>query len=389
LKIDETRRALIQETEQVRAQQKSLSDKVATLQGAERENVIVESKKIKEVFVKKSEELEEVEGHLGSLLLHFPNIPFSHVVAGGEENNVELRKEGTIPKFSFPVQDHLQIAERLGIIDIERAAKVSGSRFAYLKNEGALLQLALVSFVVDKARAHGFVPIVPPALITTETMSNMGYIDTQEDMAERYLLDREGLFLVGTGEQSVVPMHQGETFASQDLPKRYVAFSPCFREEAGSYGKDTRGIIRLHQFSKVELVSYASQDASQEEHKFLVALEESIWKDLEIPYRVMQLAAGDMSRPAAECIDIEAWIPSQNEYREVSSASNTTDFQARRLNIRVRGKEGKTEFAHILNATGLPVERAIVAILENYQQKDGSVHIPKALFKYLSFKKIG
>jgi seryl-tRNA synthetase len=219
-------------------------------------------------------------------------------------------------------------------------------------------------------------------------MQAMGYVDTPEDLAERYFFEKEGLFLVGTAEQSIGPMHAKEVFLKEDLPKRYIAFSTCFREEAGSYGKDTRGIVRVHQFDKVEMFSFSRLDKSKEEHAFLVSIEEKLWRALEIPYRVMQLAAGDMARPSASTIDIEAWLPGQGKYREVSSASNTTDFQSRRLNIRCKKKGEKPEYVHLLNGTAFAIGRTLVAIMENYQQKDGSVKIPKVLQKYIGKKKI-
>jgi len=219
-------------------------------------------------------------------------------------------------------------------------------------------------------------------------MQGMGYVDTPADLAERYFFEKDGLFLVGTAEQSVGPMHVGEVFEEKDLPRRYVAFSTCFREEAGSYGKDTKGILRVHQFDKVEFFSFCNPEKSKEEHQFLVQLEEKLWQALEIPYQVVQLSTGDMSRPSALTIDIEAWMPGQGKYREVSSASNTTDFQARRLNIRYKGKDGKLNFVHMLNATGFAIGRTIIAILENYQQKDGSIKIPKVLQEYVGRKEI-
>ena len=235
---------------------------------------------------------------------------------------------------------------------------------------------------------EGFVPVVPPVVIKPEIMQGMGYVDTEEDLAERYFLEKDQLFLAGSSEQSIGGLHEGEVFKESELPSRAIAFSTCFREEAGSYGKDTRGILRVHQFDKIELFSFCHPEKSKEEHKFLVDFEEKLWQALEIPYQVVQLSTGDMSRPSASTIDIEAWMPGQNTYREVSSASNTTDFQARRLNIRFKNKEGKLEFVHMLNATGFPIGRTIIAILENYQQKDGSVKIQKVLQKYIGKKEI-
>ena len=384
LELDEKRRELVQKIEGLRSEQHKLG------------KADIEKAKGLKLQIKELEpQMEEVEGGLKSLLTQFPNIPFDDVPVGDESKNVVMRKWGKIPKFGLPrskagfePKDHLELGEALDIIDVKRAAKVSGARFAYLKGEAVLLEFALVDLVMKTATKKGFIPIVPPVFVRSETMQGMGYVDTPEDLAERYFFEKEGLFLVGTAEQAVGPMHADEIFEERELPKRYVAFSTCFREEAGSYGKDTRGILRVHQFDKVELFSFVRPEDSKKEHEFLIKLEEKLWQALKIPYQVVHLATGDMSRPSASTYDIEAWMPGQNKYREVSSASNVTDFQARRLNIRYKNKERKTEFVHMLNATGFPIGRTIIAILENYQQKDGSVKIPKALQKYVGKKEI-
>jgi len=270
------------------------------------------------------------------------------------------------------------------LIDIERAAKVSGARFTYLKNELALIEFALVQLAFDILLKEGFVPVIPPILIRDEMMKSMGYVDTEADFAERYYLEKDKLFLVGTAEQSIGPMHQGEIL--KDLPKRYVAFSTCLREESGSYGKDTKGIFRLHQFDKLEMFSFARPEDSEKEHLFLLSLEEKMMQALKLPYRVVHLCTGDMSRPSASTYDIETWFPSQNRYRETHSVSNCTDFQSRRLNIRFKDNEGKTEFVHMLNGTAFAMVRMLIAIIENYQRKDGRIDVPRALQKYLGFK---
>ncbi|OHA69021.1 MAG: serine--tRNA ligase [Candidatus Wildermuthbacteria bacterium RIFCSPHIGHO2_02_FULL_49_12b] len=375
--LDAKKRELLQEIESMKAEQNKLG-----------KEDIAKAQALKADIKTKEPLLKEVDEELQKLLLLLPNIPQEDVPTGNEEANVVLRQEGKLPKFSFEPKEHLALGEALDVIDVERAAKVSGSRFAYIKGDLALLEFALVRMAMDYAAKEKFVPVIPPVLVKEEMMKDMGYIDTKEDLAERYFFEKEKMFLVGTAEQSVGPMHQGEIFEEKELPKRYVAFSTSFREEAGSHGKDTKGILRVHQFDKVELFSFCQPEKSKEEHQFLVSFEEKLWKDLGIPYQVVQLAAGDMSRPAVSTIDIEAWLPGQNKYREVSSASNTTDFQARRLSIRYKTKEGKTEFVHMLNATGFPIGRTLIAIMENYQQKDGSIEIPKALQKYIGKKKI-
>jgi seryl-tRNA synthetase len=230
---------------------------------------------------------------------------------------------------------------------------------------------------------------VPPVLIIPEMMKKMGYIDTEEDKKERYFLEKDNLYLVGTAEQSIGPMHSGEVFKQKDLPRRYVGFSSCFREEAGSYGRDTRGILRVHQFDKIEMFSFTKPEDSVKEHKFFLSLEEKLMQKLKIPYQVVQIVSGDLGIPVASKYDIEAWMPGQDKYRETHSTSNCTDFQARRLNIRYKDKFGKFNFVHTINGTAFAIGRTIIAILENYQRRDGKVEIPKVLQKYLGFKKIG
>jgi len=388
LELDKRKRELLQQIEGLRAEQNKLSK-----EGAEDVSSVVlakeQGKRIKTEIKELEPKLEEVDGGLQSALIQLPNMPLADVPVGKDDSaNVVLRQVGKIPKFDFEPKDHLELGETLNVIDVKRAVKLSGSRFGYLKREAALMEFALVQLAFQMAVKEGFVPVVPPVLVKSEAMHGMGYVDTPEDLAERYYLEKDQLFLVGSSEQSIGGLHAREVFEENELPSRAVAFSTCFREEAGSYGKDTRGILRVHQFDKVELFSFCHPEKSKEEHKFLVEFEEKLWQALEIPYQVVQLSTGDMSRPSASTIDIEAWMPGQNKYREVSSASNTTDFQARRLNIRYKNKEGKLEFVHMLNATGFPIGRTIIAILENYQQKDGSVKIPKVLQKYVGKKEI-
>jgi len=377
LELDEKRREVLGKVEELRAQQNKLG-----------KEDIEEGRTLKSDLKNLEPKLEDLEGGLKSLLVQLSNIPFSDVPVGDESANTVLRQIGKKPKFAYEPKDHLELGEALDIIDVKRAAKVSGSRFGYLKGEAALLEFALVDLALKTVIKEGFIPIVPPVLIKPEAMQGMGYIDTEEDLAERYFLEKDQLFLVGSSEHAIGPLYGGEIFGEDELPLRSVAFSTCFREEAGSYGRDTRGILRVHQFDKVELFSFCHPEKSKEEHQFLVSLEEKLWQALKIPYQVVQLATRDMSRPSASTIDIEAWMPGQNKYREVSSASNTTDFQARRLNIRFRNKDNKLEYVHMLNATGIPIGRALIAIMENNQQEDGSIKIPIVLQKYVGKKEI-
>jgi seryl-tRNA synthetase len=278
----------------------------------------------------------------------------------------------------------------LDIIDVKRAGKVSGARFGYLKGDLALMEFGLIQLAMDITRKEGFIPVVPPAMIKPEMMKAMGYVERGGD--EIYYFDKDNLYLTGTSEQSVGPLHADEVFEEKDLPKKYVAFSTCFRREAGSYGKDTKGILRVHQFDKVEMFIFCKPDDSAKGHELILSMEEKLMQELEIPYRVIDICTGDLGDPAAKKYDIEAWMPGQNEYRETHSTSNCTDFQARRLNIRykeTRNKKQETKLVHTLNGTAFAIGRTLIAIIENYQQKDGTIKVPKALQKYMGIKKIG
>ena len=336
-------------------------------------------------------EFSSLENQLNELTSRIPALPKEDVKKGQNDTENEVIKTvGEIPKFAFTPKDHLDLGESLDIIDVERAAKVSGTRFNYLKNEGALLEFALIHFALDKLLGKGFKPVIPPTIISKDVMRAMGYMEGEgeEDM---FQFSNDDKVLVGTAEQSIVPMHKDETFEFKNLPLRYVGFSSSYRREAGSYGKDTRGILRVHEFHKVEMVSYVSEGKDDEEHEFLLKIEEELFSELKIPYQVVKMCTGDLGFPVARKYDIEAWIPTQGKYREVTSTSTTTDFQSRRLNIRYNEGNppaGGKKFTNILNGTAFAIGRTIVAILENYQQEDGSVLIPEVLKKYTNFDKI-
>lgn len=379
LRVDKKRREKISEIEKLKQEKNKVSRDLKTKPET---GIIEKGKKLKEEIAKLEPELGKLEEKYTQLLLQIPNPPAPDVKVGKDESENEvLRKWGSQAKFDFKAKDHLELGKSLGIIDVERASKVSGSRFAYLKGEAALLQTALVQFAFENLVKEGFTPIIPPVLIKKEMMQGMGYLEHGgED--EVYLLDRDGLVLVGTSEQSLGPMHANETLTLKSLPLRYTAFSSCFRRESGSYGKDTRGILRLHQFDKVEMFSFTSPEESDKEHEYLLGLEEKLLQALEIPYQVVKMCSGDLGAPAAKTYDLEAWLPGQGRYREVTSTSNTTDFQARRLNIKYN--DGKTtQLVHMLNGTAFAIGRTIIAILENYQQKDGLVKVPQVLQKYV------
>ncbi|HEX2180543.1 MAG TPA: serine--tRNA ligase [Actinomycetota bacterium] len=300
--------------------------------------------------------------------------------------DAELRRVGASREMDFAPADHLTLGEGLDIIDVKRAAKVSGSRFAFLKGKGALLELALVRYVLDRLMAEGFVPVIPPVLVREEAMYGTGFFPTDE--AQVYKTADDDLYLAGTSEVPIASMHSGEIFAARQLPLRYAGISTCFRREAGTYGKDTRGIIRVHQFDKVEMFSFCRPEESDAEHGRLLGLEEAIFQGLEIPYRVLDIAAGELAAPNYRKFDIEAWLPGADRWLEVTSCSNDWDFQARRLGVRFKEGDSGTELVHTLNGTAVAIGRAIVALLENHQQADGSVAIPDALRPYTGWEAI-
>lgn len=379
LEIDKKRRDLLQELESQKAEQNKASAQKIT-----DSDKLEQLKELKNKIKESEEKLKEINEEYDKLMYQMPNLLENDVPEGKDErDNVVIREVGKKSDFDFKPKDYLEISEKLDIIDIKRAAKVSGSRFGYLKGDAALLEFALIQFVFDILIKEKFIPIIPPVFIKPEAMRGMGYIDFEKDKEERYFFEKDDLYLVGTSEQSVGPMHTDEVFEPEEFPKRYAAFSTCFRREAGSYGKDTKGILRVHQFDKVEMFSFVEPRKSSEEHKFLLSVEEKIMRELKIPYRVVQLCSGDLSRPSASTYDIEAWLPGQNTYRETHSTSNTTDFQSRRLNICYKSKEG-AQYVHTLNGTAIALGRMIIAIIENYQQKDGIIKIPKVLRKYLN-----
>lgn len=376
LRLNEERKKLIQKVDKLRALRNKLTKD-------DREKGREIKKKLRDI----EPQLKRTAADYKELLLRIPNIPAGDVPLGkNESDNVIIKKWGKPRKFDFPAKDHLEIGEALDIIDVKKAAKVCGSRFAYLKNDAVLLEFALVQFALQKLISQGFIPLIPPVLLKKKMMQAMGYLEHGGE-SDMFVLEKDGLVLVGTSEQSIGPMHTDEIFEKKDLPKRYAGFSSCFRREAGSYGKDTRGILRVHQFDKIEMFSFTTADKGDEEHNYFLSLEEKFFQALEIPYRVMKMCTGDLGVPAARKYDLEAWMPGQGKYREVTSTSTCTDFQARRLNIKYREK-GKLDYVHMLNGTAFAIGRTIIAILENYQQKDGSVIIPKILQAYIGKEKI-
>ena len=333
---------------------------------------------IKKEIAKQSKAIDDSNRQLRNQPL--PEVP----VGKDETENIVLRKVGEKPKFNFIPKDYMALNENLGWINTERAGKAVGSRFGYLLRDAVYLEFALIRFAFDILKKEGFIPILPPVFLKPEAMRGMGYLDHNED--EIYHLEKDDIYLIGTSEQAIGAMHMNEIFAEKELPLRYAGFSTCFRRESGSYGKDTKGILRVHQFDKIEMFSFARPEDSKKEHEFLLAMEEKLMKSLNIPYRVLQMCTGDLGVQAANKYDIEAWLPGQNQYRETHSTSNDTDFQSRRLNIKYKKEEtGKNEHVHTLNGTALAIGRTLIAIMENYQQEDGTIKIPDALKPLLSF----
>lgn len=406
LVVDERRRAKIKLVDELRAEHNQASDEVAALGGEAREQRIGRVKDLKDTLADAEFELKALEEEFRELMYQIPNIPFPDVPVGPDDSaNKILRIVGEIPKFDFEPKDHVALGEALDIIDIGRAAKVTGSRFGYFKREAAILEFALIQFglerltnsdflhkaVMRSSQHKGiialpsekqFIPVVPPVMIRPDVFTKMARL-SPADKNERYYIPSDDLYLIGSAEHTLGAMHMDETIKEEDLPLRYVGFSTSFRREAGSYGKDIRGVLRVHQFDKLEIESFTAPQESLREQEFFVAIQELLLQELGISYQVVLLSTGDMGKPDARQIDIECWLPGQGKYRETHSADLMTDYQSRRLNTKVKFRDGHTEFAHMNDATMFAIGRMLIAILENYQQADGSVRIPEILQPYI------
>ena len=380
LKSDEARRVALSDFETLRAEQNTLSKAVASAKGDEKNSLLENAKalanRVKDADSKRAE-LEEATKNLAMQLSNIldPAAPISK-----EEDFVVIEHVGTPRTFDFEAKDHVELGKLLGAIDTERGAKVAGSRSYYLTGSGAMLEFALVNYAIASARKAGFTPVIPPVLVNPPAMEGTGFLGQAAENV--YHLEKDDVYLVGTSEVPLAAFHMDEILPVEKLPMRYAGYSSCFRREAGTYGKDTRGIIRVHQFDKVEMFSFCHPDQAQEEHKRLLQWEKDFMDAMEIPYRVIDVASGDLGSSANRKFDIEAWIPTQKAYREVTSTSNCTEFQARRLNIRFKDADG-TKTVATLNGTLVAIPRMIVAILENHQNADGTVNIPKALQPFL------
>ena len=379
---DAARRTALGEFESLRANQKAIGTQVAKAQGDEKQALLAQTKTLSDQVKAAENQLREMDANLDALVLGLSNVVDPAAPVGGEDDFFVIKEVGTKRDFAaegIAVRDHVEIGELLGAIDIERGAKVSGSRFYYLTGPGAMLELALVQLAMNTAQKNGFTPMIPPALVKPAAMEGTGFLGQAAENV--YRLEADDMYLVGTAEVPLAAYHMDEILEG-DLPRRYAAFSPCFRREAGSHGKDTRGIFRVHWFDKVEMFSFCPVEEAVAEHERLLGFEEEFLQALEIPYRVIDVATGDLGSSAARKFDCEAWVPSQERYREVTSTSNCTTFQSRRLKIRSRGADGVEPIA-TLNGTLCAITRTIVAIFENHQEADGSVRIPKALQPYL------
>ena len=390
LELDKQRRETMVILDGFRAKKnKASKDIVAAKDKKAQKKIISEMRKIDKQSDKTKKQFQKIDKQYKELIFQIPNLPFDDVPVGKDENdNVVLKEIGEKTKFDFKPKDHLELGEALDIIDVKRASKISGSRFSFLKKEGALLELAMMNLAIDFLSKKGFSLLIPPVMLKKEIAKGTGYFESADEN-EAYFIPKDDMYLVGTSEQSILTMHADEIFEEKELPKRYIGLSTCFRREAGAYGKDTKGILRVHQFNKLEMFSFCKPEDSAKENKFFLELEEKLMQKLKLPYQVVNICTGDLGFPAAVKYDIETWMPGQNKYRETHSTSNCTDFQARRLNIRYRNsKSKKLEFVHTVNGTAFAIGRTLIAIIENYQQKDGSVLIPKVLQKYIGKEKI-
>ncbi len=385
LEIDQQRRVVLSELERAQSELNIQSADIAKLHGQQKIDAIKEASEASEKVKELKPEADKLNTLYKELIFALPNPPEDDVIDGlSDKDNTVNRSWGETPKFNFEPKDHVTLGEELDLIDIERAGKISGSRFYYLKNQLVIMELALIRYALDILAAEGFTPMIVPDLLNRAIMEGSGYIPSGEDEIYK---TQDNTYLAGTAEQPLVGYHMNEVLPAKKLPLRYAGFSTCFRREAGSYGKDVRGILRAHQFDKVEMFSFVKPSESKKEHEYLVSLEEKIVQGLKIPYQIVNICAGDLGAPASKKFDLECWMPGEGKYRETHSCSNCTDFQARRLNIKYKDRD-KTELVHTLNGTAVAIGRMLIAIMENYQTSEGTIKMPEALVKYTGFEEI-
>lgn len=393
--VDSKRKELRQNTETKQAEQNQASLKMAQATPETKEELRSELKKLSDSIKEQKSELQELDDDYLALMRQIPNLPHSDVPEGAsDKDNVVIRTEGIKPEFSFTPKDHEKLTQELDLLDTERAAKVSGAKFYYLKNELVILEMAMLRFALDILKSKGFTLLSTPDLVRTEAMYGAGHFATPEDeeSGDAYKVERDNLYLAGTAEVALANYHAGEILREADLPLRYAGISACFRREAGTYGKETRGLYRVHQFNKVEMFSYVRPEDSEKEHELLLSIHEELLQKLGLPYQVVLNCGGDLGTPQAKKWDVETWMAGMDKYGETCSASNDTDYQARSLAIRFRpsgtGGEKETEFVHTLNCTAFASPRILIPILENYQREDGSIAIPEVLIPYTGFTEI-
>jgi seryl-tRNA synthetase len=379
LELDEKRRKLIVETEELRAKRNQIASEGKASD---------EGKKIKEDLKEKEPELKKVEEEYREILFQIPNLPLASVPFGkNDKDNVEVKKWGKPKKFDFEPKDHLEIGKNLGILDFETGAKVTGSQFYYLYGDGARLELALVQYAFELLSKEGFQPVITPDLVKSRYYLGTGYMPKGNE-AQTYEIEGEDLGLIATAEVTLAGKHADEVIPEEELPLKYIGYSHCFRKEAGAYGKYSKGLYRVHEFTKAEMFIYCTPEESDNMHRHILEMEEKIYQSLGLPYRILEMCTGDLGAMAAKKYDVEAWMPSRKEYGEVTSTSNCTDYQARNLNIKFKRKTGEVEYAHMLNGTAIATSRTPLAILENYQNADGSITIPDVLQKWMGKEKI-
>ncbi len=407
LEVDRRRRELLQAIEDMRAKKNQASKQIITArEEKEKQRIILEMRELDDNNDHLGQKLKEIDDKFNALMMQVPNLITDDVPIGKDESeNKVIRKWGEPGEFNFSPRDHVELGERLDIIDTKKASEVSGARFGYLKREAALLEFALIQYtfqtltskktikkIADSVQkeysAKPFVPVIPPDFIRPQVFEKMARL-SPEDKDERYYFPQDDIYLIGSAEHTLGPLHMEEIIPEKDLPIRYLGFSTSFRREAGSYGKDTRGIFRVHQFDKIEMESFTLPENSLKEQEFILTVQEYLVRSLKLPYQMVMICTGDMGKPDARQIDIEVWMPGQGRYRETHTSDLMTDYQARRLNTRVRREEGDIEFVHMNDATAFAMGRILIAIVENYQQKDGSIRVPQVLQKYVGFKKIG
>jgi len=383
LELDEKRRSLMGEVQTQQAKRNDIAEKMKKASDDERPALIEDGKRVKEWLGTNEPELEKVEQEYLEVLNQIPNLPADDVKVGKDDSeNEELKKWGTLPSFDFQPKDHLELGNNLGILDFESGSKVSGSQFYYLYGDGAMLELALIQYAFEVLSQEGFLPVITPDLAKSRYYLGTGYAP-RGDEAQTYTIEDEDLGLIATAEVTLAGKHADEVIHEKDLPIKYIGYSHCFRKEAGAYGKYSKGMYRVHQFTKAEMFVFCTPEESDAMHDYLLSMEEKIYQNLGIPYRVLKQCTGDLGAMAARKYDIEAWMPGRNDYGEITSTSNCTDYQARNLNIKYRTREGKNEYIHMLNGTAIVTSRVPIAILENFQQADGSVVIPEVLRKWM------